>query len=412
LATRATTPATTAARADRAAASAEAAHRSALELTLAPVTADQFLADFWEREPLVVPRAEPDRFSRVLSLADAERLVCQTGIRVPGIRLVKEGAQLPLAGYTEDIPWRPGAFSGSAVVERVAAEFAAGATIVLQALHLNWPAAALYCRGLEAALGCPVQANAYLTPATSQGFAVHHDTHDVFVLQVAGQKRWRIYAPVLELPLKEQRWSPELGDPGPPTHELTLDAGDTLYLPRGWPHEAVTADAESLHLTIGLHPTTRMDAMRMALDSCADDLEFRRSLPADGSLLADLLDRLAARLDPAQVARRARRRFVESRRPISHDQLDQLRRLDELDAATPVERRPTVLALLEDADGGKALIFERKELRFPAKAATAVEALTRLTGPFTAADLPGPLDTEGRLVLVRRLVGEGVLRIA
>ena len=105
---------------------------------------------------------------------------------MPAFRLVRDGAVLPPGAYTEDIPWRPGSFSGLAVVDRVAAEHAAGATIVLQALHLHWPAAALYCRGLEQRLGFPVQANAYATPATAQGFAVHHDTHDVFVLQVAG----------------------------------------------------------------------------------------------------------------------------------------------------------------------------------------------------------------------------------
>jgi ribosomal protein L16 Arg81 hydroxylase len=382
---------------------------SALELTLAPIDEERFAADFWERQPLLVQRGEPGRFDGLFSLADADRLVCETGIRVPGIRLVKQGAQLPLAGYTEDITWRPGSFSGTAVVGRVAEEFAAGATVVLQALHMHWTAAAVYCRGLEAALGCPVQANAYLTPATAQGFAVHHDTHDVFVLQVAGSKRWRVYDPVFELPLKHQRWSPELGDPGPPRDEFTLEAGDTLYLPRGWPHEAVAADEESLHLTVGLHPLTRMDAMRMALDACADDPEFRRSLAPDGTVPDHLLDRLAERLEPARVMSRARRRFVAGRRPIMQDQLDQARRLDELDPATPLRRRPTVIATLESLPDGLALMFEGKELRFPAKAATAVEAATELEEPFSADELHGPLDVAGRLVLVRRLIREGYL---
>ena len=101
-------------------------------------------------------------------------------------------------------------------MERVAAEFAQGATLVLQALHIHWLAAARYCRGLEMALECPVQANAYFTPARAQGFAIHHDTHDVFILQVAGSKRWRVWRPVLELPLKDQRWSPDLEESGPP----------------------------------------------------------------------------------------------------------------------------------------------------------------------------------------------------
>jgi ribosomal protein L16 Arg81 hydroxylase len=409
-----TTPATTAASPEpvSAASASPEADADALALTLDPVDAATFLAERWERRPLLVARDDRERFRHILAPADVEKLVCETRVRAPGFRLVKDGAQLPLAGYTEDIAWRPGSFSGTPVVERVAEELARGATLVLQALHLHWPAAALYCRALEASLRCPVQANAYLTPATSRGFAVHHDTHDVFVLQVSGRKRWRVYEPVLELPLKHQRWSPRLGDPGPPVDEFTLEAGQTLYLPRGWPHEATTSEEESLHLTIGLHPTTRMDALRMALDSCADDPEFRRSLPADGTLPGDLLERLAARLEPGEVARRARRRFVAGRRAVLHDHLSQVRDLESLTATALLERRPTVIAELEEEDDAIALLFEGKEIRFPSKAAPAVRTVIRTGHPFRAADLPGPLDVAGRLVLVRRLVREGFLRRA
>jgi ribosomal protein L16 Arg81 hydroxylase len=409
-----TTPAkvTTAAPPDRTGADAPSHERDALALTLDPVDRATFFAEHWERRPLVVARQDPGRFRDIIRPADVEKLIGETRIRTPGFRLVKEGAQLPLAGYTEDIAWRPGSFSGTAVVERVADEFARGATLVIQALHLHWPAAATYCRALEASLGCAVQANAYLTPATSRGFAVHHDTHDVFVLQVSGSKSWRVYEPVLELPLKHQRWSSDLGDPGPPSDEFTLEAGQTLYIPRGWPHEATTSDDESLHLTIGLHPTTRMDALRMALDSCADDPEFRRSLPPDGSLPSDLLERLAARLEPNQVARRARRRFVAGRHPILHDQMRQVRDLDLLASTSLVERRRTVIAELEDSGDSLALVFEGREIRFPHKAADAVREISRSDHPFRVRDLPGPLDEAGKLVLVRRLVREGFLRSA
>jgi ribosomal protein L16 Arg81 hydroxylase len=385
----------------------------ALALTLDPVDAGDFLADYREQQPLVVARGEPPRFNGLLAPGDVERLLCDTGIRVPAFRLVKDGAQVPLRTYTEDIRWRPGSFTGTAVVERAADAFARGATIVLQALHLHWPAAALYCRDLEQRLGCPVQANAYHTPASARGFAVHHDTHDVFVLQLAGRKRWRVYEPVLELPLKDQRWSPELGDPGPPIEDFTLEAGDTLYLPRGWPHEATTSDDESLHLTVGMHPQTRLDALRMALDSCEDDIEFRRSMPADGALPEDLLERLAARLAPDELSRLLRRRFVENRRPILHDQLSQLRALERVTVEDQLERRATVIFELEKTnDGGAVLLFEGKEVRFPPQATSAVVAAAESSGPFSADQLPGPLDDEGRLVLVRRLVREGFLRFA
>ena len=383
----------------------------ALDLTLHPVTRAEFLAEYSNRRPLIAARSEPGWFDGVLSDADVERLICRSAIRTPAFRLVKDGAQLPLGTYTQDIAWRPGAFSGTALVDRVAQEHAAGATIVLQALHLHWHPAAVYCRGLERELGWPVQANAYCTPAGAQGFAVHHDTHDVFVLQVSGNKRWRIYEPVFELPLRDQRWSPERAEQiGESRHDITLQAGDTLYLPRGWPHEAAAAESDSLHITVGLHPPTHIEALRAALSDCVDDVEFRRTLHPGGALPADLLDRLAARLEPAAVVRRARRRFVDGRRPILDDQLTQLRALDDLSLDAPLERRSTVIADVERTDNGITLRFEGKEVRFPPQAAEAVAAIALGGEVFTAAQLPGLLDNAGRLVLVRRLVREGFVR--
>ena len=145
-------------------------------------------------------------------------------------------------------------------------EFERGATIVLQALHHSWLPVARYCRALEAELGHPVQANAYFTPRGSQGLPVHHDTHEVISLQVAGHKRWLVYEPVLELPLKHQRYRSSMGAPGETVMDVTLRAGDTLYLPRGWLHQALTSDADSLHITIGVNVRTWVDAVRKLLD--------------------------------------------------------------------------------------------------------------------------------------------------
>jgi lysine-specific demethylase/histidyl-hydroxylase NO66 len=342
----------------------------------------------------------------VLSVSDVERLVCSGGLRHPAFRLVREGGQIGLSEYASDLPWRPQGFTGTADPDRIAAAFEEGATIVLQALHLNWTPVARFCRALEAEVGHPAQANSYYTPRRSQGFAVHHDTHDVFVLQIAGEKHWRVYDPLWELPLKQQRYSQSLGDHGPPVLELTLRAGDTLYLPRGWLHDALTSETDSLHLTVGVNVHTWVDALRSALDECEDDVDFRRSVPVDGEMEADLLERLAARLGPEDVARRARARFVNSRRPILEGQLEEVRLLGSITAETPLERRPTVIADLE----GTTLSFEGKHVSFPDQAREELEAVFAADEPFTAAELPGELDDESRLVLVRRLIREGFVR--
>jgi hypothetical protein len=377
-------------------------HRSpssslALDRALAPVEGESFLAEHWERKPLVVPRAEKGRFDELLSVRDVERLLTETGIRTPGFRLVKAGATI--ADCTTDLPWRPAPFTGVADVRRVLAEFEAGATIVLQGLHHSWLPLARYCRLLEAFLGHPAQANAYYTPRGSQGLPVHHDTHEVISLQVAGEKRWLVYEPVLELPLKSQRYRSELGAPGEPVLDVTLRAGDTMYLPRGWLHQALTSGSDSLHITVGVNVRRWIDEARAELDLQERERAFRETIDRDEP------PELPA-LDPGTVRARARERFVRSRRPILDGQLSELRALDELTVETELERRDTVIAELH----GTRLVFEGREIGFPERLGAELEFLVMTEKPFRAADLPGSLDAAGRLVLVRRLVREGFLR--
>lgn len=376
----------------------------ALARAIAPVANDRFLEEFWEQQPLVVPRDEPGRYDDLLSTSDVERLVCSPGLRHPAFRLVKAEANLSPGDYTRTIPWRPVPFTGTADVARVLEEWERGATIVLQALHHSWPALAAFCRSLEASLGHAAQCNAYYTPRGSQGLAVHHDTHDVFVLQVSGEKRWLVYDPVWELPLKDQRYAKSMGEVGEPVLDLVLRAGDTLYLPRGWMHEALTSDSDSLHLTIGVNVYSWIDAFRAALDELEEDAAFRRAPAGDADELVELL---AARLGPEDVARRMHEKLLDSRRPVLDGQLTQLRLLEGLGLETRLERRPTVLAELE----GATLRFEGKRLTFPDHVVPDLEFLVTATGPFTVMDFPGTLNKQGRYVLVRRLVREGFLRI-
>jgi hypothetical protein len=320
---------------------------------------------------------------------------------------VKAGG--PVGDYTSDIPWRPRPFTGTADVRRILAEFAGGATIVLQALHITHDPVAAFARQLELELRHPVQVNAYYTPRAAQGLPVHHDTHDVFVLQTSGEKRWLVYEPVLELPLRTQRYSKELGGAGPVVLDVTLRAGDTLYLPRGWLHEALTSEHDSLHLTVGVNVVTWIDALRSALDDAAGDIALRRSLEAGNA--EEALAGLAAHLETQDVERRRTERLARRARPLLADGFGQLRALEGLSLETPLERTAAHAFVREDGDS-VVLVHDGGELRLPVRLAGELAEILATDGTFTAAELEGPLNESGRLVLVRRLVREAVLRIA
>jgi ribosomal protein L16 Arg81 hydroxylase len=385
----------------------------ALTRCVGPVEAARFFDEYWEQKPLLVPRDEEGRFDDLLSVEEVEGRVTGGGLRHPAFRVVKEGEKYSLGDYAEDISWSPKPFSGTARVERVAAEFERGATIVLQALHIHHPPLARFCRDLERELGHPAQANAYYTPPSAQGFKVHHDTHDVFCLQVAGEKRWLVYPPVLELPLRSQKYTPEMGEPGEPVLDVTMQAGDTLYLPRGWLHQAMTSDTPSLHMTVGVAVATWLDALQATLKEAAkEEVDLRRGVLPDGEAPDGLLDLIAARLAPEAVSSRMRRSFVRTRRPVREDAFDQVRALEALDVESPLERRETVIFDLGVDEERATLSFEGRDISFPARIQAELEFVATTDGPFRLADLPGRLDDAGRLVLGRRLVREGFLRIS
>jgi bifunctional lysine-specific demethylase and histidyl-hydroxylase NO66 len=371
--------------------------------------------------PLIVHLRGAADLSGLLDLGDVDHLVTGTLLRLPGMRLVKEGTPVPASTYTRTI--RVGSRPVRDVIrpERVLEAFADGATIVLQALHRQWGPVARLCRDLELDLTHPVQANAYITPSTSQGFSVHHDTHDVLVLQTHGRKAWRVYPPLVELAGREHRWSSELGEPGEPVLGADLGPGDVLYIPRGFPHDATAHEEVSVHLTVGILVRTWLDVWREVMSKAHEHAPFREALPIGfaedpGALAEEMAARmpeLRAWLEKAagpEAAASFARGFWKGRRPVLDGQLMQVARAEALEEHSLLRRRSGVFRVSVEGEEAVVLLGNR-ELRLPAFAEPALRAVQEAEGSlFTAADLSG-LDHSSRLVLARRLVREGAVEV-
>ncbi|MCG5457163.1 cupin domain-containing protein [Micromonospora sp. PSH03] len=388
----------------------------------------KFAAAHWGHTPLLSRAAElpdPAGFTDLLSPADADELLSRRGLRTPFLRVAKDGQLVAASRWTGG--GGAGAEIGDQVLdERVLEQYASGATLVLQGLHRIWPPLVDFARDLGLALNQPLQINAYLTPAGSQGFATHYDTHDVFVLQVDGRKHWRIHPPVLPDPLEKQQWggrADEVGATaqGPAALDVVLAPGDALYLPRGWLHSAQAQDASSLHLTVGIRALTRYALVEELLALSAEDQRLRASLPF-GTDVADpdaiepeLTETVEAlrdwllRADPGAVAARLRQRAWPAARPAPIRPLAQADALATLDADSRVALRPGLRWQLvpHDSDTVALRLFDRT-ITLPASCEPAARAL--LTGTATrVGDLPGLPDDADRLTLARRLLREAVL---
>ncbi len=377
-------------------------------LTRAVGDIDTFANELWDRRPQHRRAADRRGFEDLLSLDDVDVIISTTGLRLPAFRLVKDGETLPPGHYTKTT--RTGSQRATGVIDarRAFDEFADGATIVFQSLHRYWAPLADYCRDLELALGHPVQANAYITPPGAQGFGAHEDEHDVFVLQSHGTKQWLIH----------DRY--DLPPSRPPVIDARLAPGDSLYIPAGFPHSASTQESASVHITIGILAVTWDAALRQAIVAIESDPSLREPLPIrfsvdDDDLAEEVGDRLrrisssVADLDAAVIARSLRRKVLATRQPLLRGQIHRLLALDDVDDESVVTRRRGSICVLEIVDAELSVLLGDRELRMPARVEPAMAMLME-GGKVSVADLPG-LDESGRLVLVRRLIREGLLEV-
>ena len=392
-------------------------------------SAQVFATEHWGRSPRLSPAADlGSDFTDLLTPAVVDGLVSERGLRTPFLRMAKDGAVQPAASFTR------GGGAGAAIADQAAddkvlAAIADGSTLVLQGLHRTWPPLVEFGSRLADELGHPVQINAYITPPQNQGFAPHHDVHDVFVLQVSGCKHWIVHRPVVEDPLDNQpfdgykdRIAERVGEE--PSIDTTLEPGDALYLPRGTIHSAQALGETSIHLTVGVHPLTRYQLVRFLLDAVQDDPALRASLPmgtdlADPVVLAPHLTATVAALQAAleqvpaaRVAERVGTDLMHRTRPEPIGPLEQLTTAEALTSDTPLRRRGALRLRLVSSNGADGderlrLMLLDRTIDLPAGTSDAVAVVVD-GRTFTPAELPG-LDPEEQLTLTRRLLREGVL---
>ena len=245
----------------------------ALGWLIGPISHAEFFERYYEREPIIVARNEPDRFAPLLSIAHIDNVVSSSDLRSSTIDLADASRQLNREQWVME--------NGAVDRAVIAHQHALGATIILQHLHQSDPDLAAFCRAMENTFSCHVQTNIYLTPPSAQGFHTHYDNHDVFVLQVEGEKRWRFYGTPVTTPYRGERFERDKYEAGEVTHEFVLKPGDCAYVPRGLMHDASTSgDGPSLHVTCGLIVKTWAEVILEAVSEVAlSETEFRRSLP-------------------------------------------------------------------------------------------------------------------------------------
>lgn len=280
---------------------------------ISPVGHEKFFDEYWESQPLHIERSDSRYFEKLLSEASIVKYVHDGEAIFPDVQAINARKTVPVSDYTID--------RKSVCPEKIMQAYAQGATIVVSEVHKKFNSLQKLCIQFSRDFRVRCQANAYLSPAGNQGFHSHYDTHDVFVLQVAGRKAFRFYKSEIELPFTQDTYTPENNTSIEMEDEVELSAGDTLYIPRGIVHDAIADEGEpSLHITLGAFPFVLRDLVQEMVQVAAEqDVAWRCSVdltkqahdPADlykkaasvfsGAVYDEALSRLADEVALAQA---------------------------------------------------------------------------------------------------------------
>ena len=377
-----------------------------------PLPTAEFERDYYEQRLCHILRKPSPYYAELLSFRDLD-LVLGTHSAGPGdISVVRSDGDVARSEYTKNKRVRP---------LEVARLFDDGATVIFNQLQKRVPALARLCVGLGRCFSSRVQTNVYLTPPDAQGFNPHWDTHDVFVLQISGKKRWFIYDTQVRLPLRGQRFKRGIPS-GELAEEFELGPGSVVYLPRGLMHAARSTGEPSLHVTLGLTAFTWAEFLVESVSAAAlEEESLRRNLPRDFAregfsaeererLFAEKLATVRSRFNPGIVWRRFTDEILASDVPLFTDLFSQ--RLGGKPLAPGSRLRRRVGLLTEAVRQGETCLlrFSGRELRLPAGVWPALQFAVTASDEFAVRDLPDCLDAEGKLTLARRLVREGILQ--
>lgn len=258
--------------------------RSTLQELLAPADADEFLRDAWSVRPVHVA-GPPDKFAALFDGSALDRYLNHRlrFLVPPAIQLYHGhdgGGRLPAELFQEtviDANRCPLTLTSPARVEEL---IRAGATLMLHSVHDGEPALKRFAAELAAELGENLRVDLFYTPPKSSGVHAHYDREDVLVLQIEGEKEWRLNPPTVAAPVTMPDYHELARAPRFPEQIIRLRRGDLLHIPRGYWHSTATADVASIHLSVRVGCRLGSDLLEWAIRTLqAESPPLRSNLP-------------------------------------------------------------------------------------------------------------------------------------
>lgn len=260
-----------------------------LETLLGGLSAREFLAEYWQKKPLLIRQAVPG-FTGVLSKDELFDLACDPDVESRYIRLPADGLE---GDWTlEHGPQSRGRLRGKKQPW----------TVLVQGLNLWVPDGDRLLHRFDFIPQARLDDLMVSYAVDGGGVGPHFDNYDVFLLQGMGKRRWQI----------SDQADRSLIEGAPlrilknfqPAEDWVLEPGDMLYLPPHWAHNGV-AIGECTTYSIGFRSPTAQEIgseflgwlqERICLEGLyADpDLALQQNSAEISSRMVDQIERMLA----------------------------------------------------------------------------------------------------------------------
>ncbi len=254
------------------------------------LTPAQFLAEYWQKKPLLIRGAMPD-FKGFISPNELAGLACEDGVQARIIQQKKDKWTVKNSPFEDkDFAKLP----------------AKDWTLLVQSVNQYVPEAADLLGLFDFIPHARLDDLMVSYAPDGGGVGAHVDSYDVFLLQSSGKRNWKISTQadlslVEGAPLKIlQNFKAE--------QEWTLEAGDMLYLPPQIAHWGVAETGDCMTYSIGFRAPKTQELQHEFLSYLQDNLSadalYVESLYQDADLTlqkhaAEISDAMIAKVDAA-----------------------------------------------------------------------------------------------------------------
>jgi ribosomal protein L16 Arg81 hydroxylase len=386
-------------------------------LILEPISIEDFFQNYFEKKLLHISRNTPNYFENIITINDIDAILDSGHLYYPDITLKKKNGEHAIQPWLDEPSVNPTLRIKQGELYN---QISKGQTLIINTIQKFIPRLNEHIVALGNKFGVKHSANVYITPSNEQGFNWHYDDHDVFILQIKGNKKWSLVDEAPFLPDSNYKSSsPKIENPENVT-DYFLKEGDTLYIPRGVYHKAVTEENSSIHLTLAFYTIKSYHLLDHFIGELRKERLFRSSVLSkntsqlDQNKILEEIKKFAgsyfSKLDITSAEKIWEQSISQRVAPINKNRLISILEIDNISLDSKVKLNPNIVLDISTSPKFIEIKANGKKLKYPIFMQKSISQLLS-PKPIILDELTANIPEKHVLDLAKKFIIEGFITI-